>query len=274
MSDRGLVRPHNEDCLLVEPDRGLFAVADGMGGHAAGEVASRLAIEAVREVFEEIPEEGDEVIARIQAAIERANRNIAERILSQPECRGMGTTLVMCVTRDDRFWVAHVGDSRAYLLRGDAIRQLTTDHSFVNELVRLGMLSREEAARDPRRNVVTRALGSGAPVAPDIYEDRWRAGDRLLLCSDGLNTMVGDDEILRIVREAGDDVGRAVDELVAAALAGGGEDNVTVVLAAMVPRAETDEQDDQPEDTGVIEPPEPAERPLASPDGEDAPADC
>ena len=247
-SDRGLVRPHNEDCFLVEPEQGLFAVADGMGGHAAGEVASQLAIDAVREEFA-APVRDDEVVARIASSVNRANRNIAERIRSQPECRGMGTTLVLCVTRGDRFWVAHVGDSRAYLLRGDGIRQLTADHSFVNELVRLGMLSREEAARDPRRNVVTRALGSGAPVAPDVFEDRWEEGDRLLLCSDGLNTMVGDDEILRLVRQAGDDLDRAVDALIAAAIAGGGEDNVTVVLGAMLPVEARDG-----EETGVTAP--------------------
>ncbi len=263
-SDRGLVRPHNEDCFLAEPEQGLFAVADGMGGHAAGEVASRLAIDAVREEFAG-PLGDDEVVGRINAAVDRANRNIAERIRSQPECRGMGTTLVLCVTRGDRFWVAHVGDSRAYLLRGDGIRQLTADHSFVNELVRLGMLSREEAARDPRRNVVTRALGSGAPVAPDIFQDRWHEGDRLLLCSDGLNTMVGDDEILRLVRQAEDDLDRAVDSLIAAAIAGGGEDNVTVVLGAMLP-VEVDDH----EETGVTAP---TARPAESAPGSGAAGD-
>lgn len=231
MSDKGLVRPHNEDSYLVDGDHGVFAVADGMGGHAAGEVASRLAIDAVQEIFREESISEADIPDMLRRAVERSNDRIADRIRSQPEYRGMGTTLVVLVTLGEQFWIAHVGDSRAYLIRQEDIIQLTTDHSFVNELVRLGMLSREEAARDPRRNVVTRALGSGARVLPDISQGTFRPGDVVLLCSDGLNTMLEDGEILGIVRSSGPDLEAASRALVEAANGAGGEDNVTVVLA-------------------------------------------
>jgi len=244
-TDRGRVRPHNEDSLLVAPERSVAAVADGMGGHAAGEVASRLAIEALSETLAEPPHAADDVPRLLRQAVDAANRRIAETIRAHPEYHGMGTTFVAAVWVDERLFIAHVGDSRAYLLRGGAIRQLTSDHSFVNELVRLGMLSREEAARDPRRNVVTRALGSGPVVVPDVIEERFQPGDTLLLCSDGLSNMVGDERILRTVHEAGGDLDRACEALISAANAAGGEDNVTVVLAraaadrGMIEAAET-----------------------------------
>jgi protein phosphatase len=229
LTDRGRLRPHNEDSLLVEAERGLFAVADGMGGHAAGEVASHLAIEAVRSALSGDPPAERDMPARLRDAIEEANRRIAEQIEQQPECRGMGTTLVVAVSDGPRCWIAHIGDSRAYLVRGDQITQLTADHSFVNELVRLGMLSREQAARDPRRNVVTRALGSGAMVVPEIHEYRVEAGDLMLLCSDGLNTMLADERILAVVQESGRSLEEVCAGLVAAANAAGGEDNISVV---------------------------------------------
>ena len=230
-SDRGCLRPHNEDSFLVAPEHGLFVVADGMGGHAAGEVASKIAVEAVLEVMSAGPAQGESIPDQLRRAVTRSNENIAARIRERPDYRGMGTTLVVLCVRESNYWVAHVGDSRAYLVRGEAIKQLTTDHSFVNELVRLGMLSREQAARDPRRNVVTRALGSGSAVAPDIQDGVLESGDVLLLCSDGLNTMVEDERILQIVREGVSDLDEAAGALVDAANESGGEDNVTVVLA-------------------------------------------
>lgn len=235
MTDRGRLRPHNEDALLVEADHGLFAVADGMGGHAAGEVASHLAIEAVRSMLSPQAKDLADVPAKLRAAIEEANRRIAEQIEKNPEFRGMGTTLVVAVLDGARIWIAHIGDSRAYLIRGDEITQLTADHSFVNELVRLGMLSREQAARDPRRNVVTRALGSGAIVVPEIHEHRFGPEDILLLCSDGLNTMLGDDRILAVVRESNGSLEDVCRGLIAAANAAGGEDNISVVLVRGCP---------------------------------------
>lgn len=229
-SHQGQLRPHNEDAFLADPERGLLAVADGMGGHAAGEVASRLAIEAVSRVFDDLPAGGDDVAERLRHAVEEANRGIAGEIERNPEFRGMGTTLVVAAAAGPRCLIAHVGDSRAYLVREGQIRQLTVDHSFVNELVRLGMLSREQAARDPRRNVVTRALGSSGMVMPDILEQDMNPGDLLLLCSDGLNTMVPDEKILEALAGA-TDLEACGQALVQAANAAGGEDNITVVLA-------------------------------------------
>ena len=252
LTDRGRLRPHNEDSLLVEAEHGLFAVADGMGGHAAGEVASHLAIEAVRASLAEGPQPDGDMPARLRSAIEDANRRIAEQIEQQPECRGMGTTLVVAVSDGPRCWIAHIGDSRAYLIRGEQITQLTADHSFVNELVRLGMLSREQAARDPRRNVVTRALGSGAMVVPEIHEYRVEPGDTLLLCSDGLNTMLADERILAVMQESGASLEEACAGLVAAANAAGGEDNISVVAVRWQGDGDTTEG-------GAPLPPPPAE---------------
>ncbi|MDQ7007704.1 MAG: Stp1/IreP family PP2C-type Ser/Thr phosphatase [Acidobacteriota bacterium] len=233
-TDRGLLRPHNEDALLISLDHGVFAVADGMGGHAAGEVASGIAIEAVREVLDRPRAADDDMPGLIRRAIDEANRRIADRIQLKPEYRGMGTTLVLAVVEGDRYWIAHVGDSRAYRIRGSEIRQLTSDHSFVNELVRLGMLSREQAARDPRRNVVTRALGSGPSVVADVVEEVAQPGDLLLLCSDGLNSMLDDETILATAMAARQDLDDGCRRLVAAANAAGGEDNITVILVQPV----------------------------------------
>lgn len=231
LTDKGLIRPHNEDALLVEPPNGVFAVADGMGGHAAGEVASNLAIEAIGESLRERGRELElSVPELLLQAVEEANQRIAKRMEERPECRGMGTTVVVAVVNGAQFWVAHVGDSRAYLLREGNLRQITTDHSFVNELVRLGMLSREQAARDPRRNVVTRALGSGTVVVPDIQQELLQAGDLVLLCSDGLNTMLGDKRISDLLAAPSETLEEICERLVAAANEAGGEDNITVVV--------------------------------------------
>ncbi len=230
-TDQGRVRPHNDDAYLVDLEHALFAVADGMGGHAAGEVASGVAADTLRELLAR-PRAGDEDAKDLLAeAIEEASRRITARSDENPEFRHMGTTVVAALVDGRRVSVAHVGDSRAYLVRGGAISQLTSDHSFVNELVRLGMLSPEQAARDPRRNVVTRALGSGAPVSPDIWQGDVQAGDRLLLCSDGLTTMVPDDQILAVL-SSGDGLEQGCSSLIEAANAAGGEDNITVVLLA------------------------------------------
>lgn len=226
-TDKGRLRPHNEDALLVLPEAGVFAVADGMGGHAAGEVASRLAIEAVSEILSN-DREGS-VPELLQQAMEQANRKISSVIERCPEFRGMGTTIVVAVTRGSQLWIGHLGDSRAYLVRDGALTQLTADHSLVNELVRLGMLSREEAAQDSRRNVVTRALGSGSAVTPDVIDETIRGDDMILLCSDGLNTMLEDAAILEIAQDNAEDLAEVCRHLIAAANDAGGEDNITVV---------------------------------------------
>jgi protein phosphatase len=243
-SDRGRIRPHNEDSLLVSTEDGLFAVADGMGGHNAGEVASRLAIEAVGEVLAFARRGETPVEALLRRTVEEANRRISEKAGANLDYEGMGTTLIVGVIDDGRLWIAHVGDSRAYLLRDGQLRQMTTDHSLVNELVRLGIISRDSAASDKRRNVVTRALGSGMTVTPDLIEQKLEPGDVVLLCTDGLNTMVPDESIAATIVRTGKDPQKICEELVAAANAAGGEDNVTVVVA--VPTFRQSESVDDP----------------------------
>ncbi len=232
MTHKGMVRPHNEDAFHFDADNGVFAVADGMGGHAAGEVASGIAIAAIREVFSRKRGSGTDYHALFKQAIDEANQRIAARIRERPEYTGMGTTAVIAVVAEGTLWLAHVGDSRAYRIRGASIEQLTSDHSFVNELVRLGMLSREQAAKDPRRNVVTRALGSGPSVVPDVGQEPIQGGDTILLCSDGLNTMLDDASILERTLAADGDLERTCSDLIESANQAGGEDNVTVVAFA------------------------------------------
>jgi len=241
LSDVGRKRKTNEDSFHIDPGRGLFIVADGMGGHAAGEVASRLAVDTIQEFLRmsdadsEItwPFEFDESLSaggnRIQAAIHLANREIVRHMQAQEDTRGMGTTVVTAVVADDSCFIGHVGDSRAYLIRDGAIRQLTRDHTFVNEQVERGFMSRAEAERHPARNILTRAVGSSEELHVDLVETKLVAGDRILLCSDGLSSMVEDEAILRILQDH-PDLEEACSALVALANENGGWDNVTAVL--------------------------------------------
>jgi protein phosphatase len=236
LSDVGRRRETNEDEMFLDSEGvyGVFAVADGMGGHAAGEVASRLAIETVVEGMR--PIDGEKALAPAEAsrrlvhAVEEANRKICESIVGHQDRRGMGTTMVVLVLLEDRALIGHVGDSRAYLLRGGSLRRLTTDHSWVSEQVRMGLMSDAAAQRHPMRNIVTRALGSRTEVAVDLAEEPLSAGDTLLLCSDGLNSMVQDDEIEALLRTHGADPERACRALVDAANERGGDDNTTVIV--------------------------------------------
>lgn len=230
----GRRRASNEDAFLVEPEFGLYAVADGMGGHAAGEIASRLAIESLETYFRETGRpDRDPLLAaeRLREAVAAANRSIWDAIVGHDERRGMGTTLAAVVAIGEQWVVGHVGDSRVYLLRDGRLARLTSDHSWVNEQVRLGFLTDEAAQRHPMRNIVTRALGSREEVAVDIALEPLRPGDVLLLCSDGLNTMVPDETIREILAERLGDPGSACSALVDEANRRGGEDNVTVVVA-------------------------------------------
>ena len=234
VTDAGRRREKNEDALLVAPSLGLYAVADGMGGHAAGEVASSLAIDALRESLEgvEAAPPPDEAAAarRLESAGREANRRIWEAIEEREDRRGMGTTLVAMLVLGGRAVLAHVGDSRAYVLRSGGLARLTSDHSWVAEQVRLGYLSDEDAQRHPMRNVVTRALGSRPDVTVDTATLTFRAGDVVLLCSDGLNAMLRDSEIAEILGAPGADPKPICHRLVAEANARGGDDNVTVVV--------------------------------------------
>ena len=242
ISDVGRKRKGNEDSLFVNPEQGLFVVADGMGGHAAGEVASRLAVDAINEFIcltgddEEItwPFGLDETISydgnRLKTAIRYANRKVLEATKEKSEYEGMATTVAAVLVDGDSANLGHVGDSRIYLLRETRITQLTTDHSWVNEQIVSGLISPDQARSHPLRNVVTRALGGKTDLQVDMKVQKIETGDLLLLCSDGLTTMMGDEEIAGLVSEAKGDVEKAARSLVVAANAKGGEDNITVVI--------------------------------------------
>lgn len=238
-SDVGRIRPVNEDRAVVLPDVNgytLAVVADGMGGHQAGETASQMAIESIQEELRKL-ERGNSPSqweAAILQAIEHANENIYRLAFERQEFHGMGTTVVAAVANKDTLVVGHIGDSRAYLISGESISQLTEDHSLVNELVRNGQITADEAHNHPRRNVLTRALGTDFRVQADISSLTWKPGDILLLCSDGLSGLVKRDIILEILG-ASEDLDRKANRLVEQALEAGGDDNVTVVLIENAP---------------------------------------
>ena len=243
-TDPGRRRRHNEDAYVCEPPR--FAVADGIGGAQAGEVASRLAATALRETGAD----GADPRRHVDALIQEANRRVYERQTSDASASGMGTTITVALLHDDMVWIGHVGDSRAYLIRNGELEQLTEDHSLVAELVRSGKLSPEEAETHPQRSVVTRALGTDPNVDVDTFEVEGRTGDLYMLCSDGLTTMVDDGTILDEIDRNRDDLRSAAKALVRAANRGGGEDNITVVFFEL-----GSEQEHADEQTVALPPP-------------------
>jgi serine/threonine protein phosphatase PrpC len=222
VTDPGRTRRHNEDSYVIEPP--LFAIADGMGGAQAGEVASRLATAALREGQADAGGE-----QRISDLIQEANRRVYDRSSSDPNTSGMGTTITVALVEDDHVSFGHVGDSRAYLIRDAQMEQLTEDHSLVNELLKTGKLSREEAETHPQRSVITRALGTDPDVDVDTFSVRAENGDLFLLCSDGLTDMVSEESILDVVERNREDIDGALRALVKEANRGGGQDNITVV---------------------------------------------
>jgi len=230
-SDVGRIRRLNEDSYLVAPS--LFVVADGMGGHAAGEVASELAIAELRTLADQTTISAED----ITAGLWRANERILKAGAARYDQFGMGTTVtglaVVSAAGADHWAVFNVGDSRVYRFAGGILGQLTVDHSEVEELVAAGYLLREEARNHPRRNVVTRSLGSDPAPVPDIWVLPPRVGDRFVICSDGLTTEVEDADIARVMFD-GDDPQRAADELVRRANESGGRDNVTVIVVHLV----------------------------------------
>ncbi len=234
-TDVGKVRDHNEDGYLVDDGLGLVAVADGMGGHRGGEVASATALEALHASFADHGGLRDAVVA--------ANAAVLERARLDDGLRGMGTTITAGVLGDDGvLLVGHVGDSRAYLLRDGELSRITTDHSLVEELMAAGELTEEEAERDPRRSMITRALGLDADVDVDLYPVSLSPGDRVMMCSDGLTTMVSEGDLVGILSGAGEPAVVA-QRLVDAANAAGGVDNTTVLVLD----AFDDALDDAPE---------------------------
>ncbi|WP_406678244.1 Stp1/IreP family PP2C-type Ser/Thr phosphatase [Moorella sp. ACPs] len=228
LSHTGLVRPGNEDYFISDVERGLFAVADGMGGHQAGEVASHLALRALEDRLFNGP--AGEPLSRLLGAAEFANEIVYRCSLASQERAGMGTTLTAIWIVGSKGFLVHIGDSRAYLLRDGQLQVLTNDHSYVGELVRSGGLTAEEARLHPRRNILTRALGTGGTVNIDSREIELKPGDRLLLCTDGLYEVISDEELAEIVNHH-QELGEAARELLRLALERGGPDNVTVVLA-------------------------------------------
>lgn len=235
----GKIRSVNEDRVAVQTNLNGFTlaiVADGMGGHQAGDIASQKAIERIYEELAAIhtamtPEECMEAIRR---SILAANEHVFELAASHEEYFGMGTTVVLALAAEQYFYIGHIGDSRAYLSDGETIRQLTEDHSLVNELVKNGQISEEEANHHPRRNVLIRALGTDRHVEADVHQFAWNEQDRLLLCSDGLSNLIENDEILRIVA-SDSDVQTKADLLVEQALEAGGGDNISLVLLENMP---------------------------------------
>jgi protein phosphatase len=219
-TDIGRVRQGNEDCYLVESP--LFAVADGMGGHRGGEVASHLALDTV----EAMHLRGEGTLAD---QVREANRAVFERSSKDRSVAGMGTTLTAALVDGEGLHLAHVGDSRAYLLRAGSLRQLTDDHTLVNRMVKAGEITRAEAEVHPHRNVVTRSIGTEPDVPVDEQSVALLEGDRILLCSDGLTGMVTEDQIQAIL-ESTDDAQQAADRLIRAANRAGGIDNITAVV--------------------------------------------
>lgn len=244
LSDVGMMRSHNEDCFDIDPQSQMFVVADGMGGHSHGEIASRIAVEAIREFVRSTADQDKtwpfvydarlhRHSNRLKAAIRIAHDKVLRAIRQDGSLHGMGTTVVGILVQDGIAAVAHVGDSRAYRLRDGRLELLTQDHTWVNEQVVAGYLSEEQARSHPLKNVVTRALGGDSEVAVDVREWELQAGDLFLLCSDGLTTMLGDAEILEHLSSQAD-LDLACRALVRSANARGGFDNVTVLLARVV----------------------------------------
>ncbi|MGF9916367.1 Stp1/IreP family PP2C-type Ser/Thr phosphatase [Paenibacillus ehimensis] len=240
-SDIGRVRAVNEDRAAVQEGLNgwtLAIVADGMGGHQAGDIASQMAVELIPLQVKSLDpnRSSEERQHKLKEAIEAANDNIFEFASGRENYHGMGTTVVAVLANDERAVVAHIGDSRVYRIHDGQIEQLTEDHSLVNELVKSGQITREEASHHPRRNVLTRALGTEPTIEVDVQEIGWGPGDLLLLCSDGLSSLVEPGQMLQTVTET-EGLERKVDRLVQAALDAGGDDNVTVLLIENGPDA-------------------------------------
>jgi len=256
LSDRGLKRTHNEDSLSVVPDLGLFIVADGMGGHNAGEVASRQSIESIVEFLRDVPSDLSSwpvtvdsslspAESRIVGAVKLANRDVCKLSMEHPEYHGMGTTLVGMLLDPENAGVAiaHVGDSRAYRLREGKFVKVTLDHSWVEEQLQRGIITPEEAKNHRWKNVITRALGNKLEVDVEVQSVDVRPNDVYMLCSDGLSGMVEHDELERIVLTY-PDLEECAQQLIRAANEAGGHDNISLILVRILEEdAESDSND-------------------------------
>ena len=233
-SDPGKIRASNEDSYIANPKSAIFLVADGMGGHAAGEIASQLAASTVEEVLSggdsEFPPQ-----ELLQFAVQKANADVFETQRVRPECRGMGSTLTVLVFRGNQYHVAQVGDSRAYLLRSGILNQLTQDHSLVWPLYKSAIISKEDIARHPQKNLITRSIGTQPQVEADLQAGDALAGDVYVLCSDGLTDVLSDQEIQNLLTGNNRNPQELSAMLVDAANAGGGPDNITAIVIRLLP---------------------------------------
>jgi PPM family protein phosphatase len=239
----GMKRTGNEDNLRLVPSENLYMVADGMGGHNAGEVASKMAVDTVAQFFEETAE--DEEVTwpfkldrqkkyeenRLVTAVKLANLRIYEQAMNNPKNKGMGTTITALLFTPEGSYSSHVGDSRIYRVRDGAITQLTEDHSLLNDYIKMKDLTQEEIENFPHKNVIVRALGMKETVQVDVYFEKPQNGDIYLLCSDGLSGMISDDDMNTIVNACGDDLEKACNDLIELGNKNGGTDNITAVLA-------------------------------------------
>ena len=232
MTDRGRRRPTNEDSLRACEDLSFFMLADGVGGNRSGEIASQSALDALEKFVRHNPPEWlgsrDEVFRYFRAAVNYVNQFIIKLSEAKPQYAGMATTLTFAYIRDDEMYVANVGDSRVYIAHGDMIQQITDDHTYVNDLVKMGAITREEAHIHARKNVITRAIGANANNEPDCFSVPVEPGDRILLCSDGLYDEV-DDETILLTLNRFDDMMICAEDLVSLANENGGNDNISVI---------------------------------------------
>lgn len=232
VTDVGKKRTMNQDYVFVSKNPigslpNLFIVADGMGGHKAGDFASKYTVKTIQESIEADTETNP--VKLLRSAIEEANRKVRKKAAENPEYEGMGTTLVVATIIHGYTYIANVGDSRLYVINKDEIRQITRDHSLVEEMVRMGEIKKEEARFHPDKNIITRAIGAGYDVKIDFFGHKLRNNDKLLLCSDGLSNMLEDDEMFEIVNRD-EEVSRKAGELINRANTYGGKDNISVVL--------------------------------------------
>ncbi len=242
-TDPGPVREHNEDAFLVDVDAGLFIVADGMGGHASGEVASALAVEALRDVLlgeldpdetrldRAAPDTEEQIRERLRYAMNQASLRIRRAAIQSPQHTGMGTTVCVLLVEDGMAHIGHVGDSRIYLLREGRIQRLTRDHTVVQQEIDAGRLTPKLARIVPHKNILTQSVGYHGPVEPDTSTRPVRPGDLFLLCSDGLTDPLEDDRIAQIMRETR--VDDLAERLTREALDAGADDNITVVVVGL-----------------------------------------
>lgn len=234
LTDRGQVRKHNEDAggLYYNADHQVLAViADGMGGHQAGDVASQLANDLIKEKWQQLSllKSQKEAEEWLSLCIGEINKSIYDHSLRNKECEGMGTTIVLSICSQKFLTVAHVGDSRGYLLHNNSFKQITEDHSLVNELVRSGQISQKDAEQHPRKNIIIKAMGTEADVQEDILSVEWKEGDRLLLCSDGLSDKLNEQELAAFLQN-NEGLKESGQEMIRLANERGGEDNISLIL--------------------------------------------